>query len=61
MSEKQRVVFTLKNIHQLTLAEIAEITNSALGTVKANLFKATINLQAKLEEYVNVNIPGGVK
>ena len=61
LSEKQRVVFTLKNIHQLTLAEIAEITNSALGTVKANLFKATINLQAKLEEYVNVNIPGGVK
>ena len=61
LSEKQRVVFTLKNIQQLTLAEIAEITNSALGTVKANLFKATMNLQTKLEEYINVNIPGGVK
>ena len=55
------MVFTLKNIHRLTLAEIAEITSSALGTVKANLFKATMNLQAKLEGYINLNIPGGVK
>jgi len=61
LPEKQRIVFTLKNIHGLTLAETAEITNSALGTVKANLFKATINLQAKLEGYINLNIPGGVK
>lgn len=55
LPEKQRTVFTLKNIHGLTLAEIAEITNSALGTVKANLFKATVNLQVKLEGYINVN------
>lgn len=61
LPEKQRTVFTLKNIQGLTLTEIAEISNSALGTVKANLFKATINLQAKLEEYINLNIPGGVK
>ena len=61
LPEKQGIVFTLKNIHGLTLAEIAEITNSALGTVKANLFKATMNLQAKLEGYINVNIPGGVR
>jgi len=61
LPEKQRMVFTLKNIHRLTLAEIAEITSSALGTVKANLFKATMNLQAKLEGYINLNIPGGVK
>jgi len=61
LPQKQRVVFTLKNIHGLTLAQIAEITNSALGTVKANLFKATINLQTKLEGYINVNISGGVK
>ncbi len=61
LPEKQRIVFTLKNIHGLTLAETAEITNSALGTVKANLFKATVNLQAKLEGYINLNIPGGVK
>lgn len=61
LPEKQRMVFTLKNIHGLTLTEIAEITNTALGTVKANLFKATMNLQAKLEGYINVNIPGGVK
>jgi len=61
LPEKQRMVFTLKNIHGLTLAEIAEISNSALGSVKANLFKATMNLQAKLEGYINLDIPGGVK
>lgn len=55
LPEKQRMVFTLKNIHGLTLAEIAEISNSALGTIKANLFKATMNLQARLEGYINVN------
>ena len=61
LPEKQRTVFTLKNIHGLTLAEIAEITDSALGTVKASLFKATMNLQVKLEGYINVNIPGGAR
>lgn len=61
LPDKQRIVFTLKNIQGLTLAEIAEITNSALGTVKSNLFKATMNLQAKLEGYINVSIYGGVK
>ena len=61
LPEKQKMVFTLKNIQGLTLTEIAEISNSAIGTVKANLFKATMNLQAKLEGYINVNIPEGVK
>ena len=52
---KQRIVFTLKNIHGLTLARIAEITGVALGTVKAHLFKATMNLQSRLEGYIKVS------
>ncbi len=52
---KQRMVFTLKNIHGLTLVRIAEITGVALGTVKAHLFKATMNLQIRLEGYIKVS------
>ena len=55
LPEKQRIIFTLKNIHGLTLARIAEITGVALGTVKAHLFKATVNLQTRLEGYIKAS------
>lgn len=56
----QKAIFMLKNIHGLKISEIAEITKCAQGTVKAHLFKATINLKEILKEYLNVEISGGV-
>jgi len=50
---KQRIVFTLKNVHGLTIEEIAEITECASGTIKAHLFKASTSLQVKLEGYIS--------
>lgn len=61
LPEKQRIVFTLKNIHGLSVVEIAEITKCARGTIKAHLFKATANLRTRLEDYIKVGIPGGVR
>lgn len=58
LPEKQRMVFTLKNINGLTIAEIAEITQCASGTIKAHLFKATLNLQERLAAYARL---GGIK
>ena len=51
LPERQKRVFTLKNIHGLKINEIAEIVKCAEGTIKAHLFKATLNLQGKLANY----------
>lgn len=59
LPEKQKVVFTLKNINGLTIPEIAEVTRCASGTIKAHLFKATLSLQSKLAEYAMVEASGG--
>ena len=58
---KQRTVFALKNIYGMKIAEVAEIMHCAQGTVKANLFKATVNLQVRLERYVNIDSTGGLR
>ncbi len=58
---KQKTIFTLKNMHGLKINEIAEIMRCAQGTVKAHLFKATVNLQNKLERYVNIDNTGGLR
>jgi RNA polymerase sigma-70 factor (ECF subfamily) len=44
---KQRLAFELRFYKELSFAEIAKITNSALGTVKTNYRQAV----AKLKEY----------
>ena len=54
LPERQKRVFTLKNIHGLKINEIAEIVKCAEGTIKAHLFKATLNLQGKLASYQEV-------
>ncbi|MEK6715611.1 MAG: sigma-70 family RNA polymerase sigma factor [Candidatus Omnitrophota bacterium] len=51
LPEQQKRVFTLKNIHGLKISEIADIIKCAEGTIKAHLFKATLNLQEKLTVY----------
>jgi len=49
LPEKQRAVFLLRFVEDMTLAEIAESTGSELGTVKAHLHRALINVRGKLK------------
>jgi RNA polymerase sigma-70 factor (ECF subfamily) len=51
LSEKQRTVFQLKVLHGLTIPEISEILNSAEGTVKSHLFRATQFMRKALKEW----------
>lgn len=51
LPEQQKNVFILKNIHGFKINEISEITKCAPGTIKAHLFKATLNLKEKLAAY----------
>lgn len=48
LSEKQRTVFVLKVFEEMTIAEIAEMTGMALGTVKTHLFRATRTVRDRL-------------
>jgi RNA polymerase sigma-70 factor (ECF subfamily) len=45
LPEKQRATMILKIYHDLTHEEVAAILGSTVGTVKANLFHATMNLK----------------
>ncbi len=48
LSEKQRTVFVLKVFEEMTIAEIADMTGMALGTVKTHLFRATRTVRDRL-------------
>ena len=56
LPEQQKKIFTLKNIHGLKINEIAEIVKCAEGTIKAHLFKATLNLQERLAAYARQEV-----
>ena len=45
---RQRVVFVLRDLHGLSVQEVAEILNTATGTVKANLSYARQKLRERL-------------
>lgn len=47
---RQRIVLTLRHLRGLSLAEIAELQECALGTVKSNLHHAMANLKETLED-----------
>ncbi len=51
LSEKQRAVFVLRHFHGHKLQDIAKILDTAEGTVKNYLFRATQHLQKKLRAY----------
>ncbi len=51
LSEKQRTAFQLKVFHEMSIPEIAEVMNTAQGTVKSHLFRATRYLQEQLKEW----------
>ncbi len=52
LSEKQRMVFVLKQYNQLEYGEIAQILNVATGTVKSLHFKATQKLRTLVSPYM---------
>ncbi len=52
LSEKQRMVFVLKQYNQLEYSEIAQILNVATGTVKSLHFKAAQNLRTLVSPYL---------
>lgn len=51
LSDKQRAVFVLRHFHGHKLQDIAKILDTAEGTVKNYLFRATQHLQKKLRFY----------
>jgi RNA polymerase sigma-70 factor, ECF subfamily len=48
LSEEQRVVFVLAHFHDLSMADIAAMTNAPEGTVKTRLFRAHERLRKLL-------------
>ncbi len=52
LSEKQRMVFVMKQVSQLEYSEIAQILNVATGTVKSLHFKATQKLRTLVSPYM---------
>jgi len=52
LPEKQRIVFMLRHFRELPHAQIAEIMNRDVGTIKANYFQAVQKLRKKLGSYL---------
>lgn len=52
LSERQRLIFVLKQYNQLEYKEIALVLNIANGTVKSLHFKAVQNLRALMKPYL---------
>ena len=53
LSEKQRVVFQLKVMEEMSIPEIAQVMKMAEGTVKSHLFRATHVLREALKEWAS--------
>jgi RNA polymerase sigma-70 factor (ECF subfamily) len=53
LSERQRTIFQLKIFQEMSIPEIARITNLAEGTVKTHLFRATRSVQKKLRGWTD--------
>jgi RNA polymerase sigma-70 factor (ECF subfamily) len=53
LPEKQRAVFILRHFRELPHAQIAEIMDRDVGTIKANYFQAIQKLKKKLGPYVH--------
>ena len=52
LSPRQKSVFILSEIEQMTNVEIAEITGMHRSTVKANLYHARKNIEALIRKYL---------
>jgi RNA polymerase sigma-70 factor (ECF subfamily) len=53
LSERQRVVFQLKVLEEMSIPEIAQVMKMAEGTVKSHLFRATHVLREALKEWAS--------
>jgi RNA polymerase sigma-70 factor (ECF subfamily) len=51
LSEDQRLVITLADLQGLSYEEVAQITNTSLGTVKSRLNRGRANLRDLLSKY----------
>ena len=51
LSGKQRMVFQLKVLHEMTIKDIAQVTGSSEGTIKSHLFRATHSLRNVLKDW----------
>lgn len=52
LSEKQRMVFLLRQYNHLEYSEISQLLNVAIGTVKSLHFKAAQNLRTLVGPYM---------
>ncbi len=48
LSEKQRMIFLLRDLQDLTIEEVTEITGMSESAIKTNLFYARQNIKKKL-------------
>jgi RNA polymerase sigma-70 factor (ECF subfamily) len=51
LEHHHKVVFILRHLEHFSLAEIAEITDTSVGTVKSRLFYATKKISTQLKQY----------
>ena len=51
LPEKQRLVFQLKVLQEMSIREIAQVMGAAEGTIKSHLFRATRFLREELKEW----------
>jgi RNA polymerase sigma-70 factor, ECF subfamily len=51
LPDKQRMVFQLKVLQEMTIREIAQVTGSSEGTIKSHLFRATHYLRSVLKDW----------
>jgi RNA polymerase sigma-70 factor, ECF subfamily len=51
LPDKQRIVFQLKVLNDMSIKEIAHILNCAEGTVKSHLFRATQHVHEALRDW----------
>lgn len=49
LKTKQRMVFVLRDLHDLSIREVSEILSITTGSVKSNLYHARRNIRKKLE------------
>lgn len=53
----QRTVLTLYHLDELSIAEIAQVTGMATGTIKSHLFRARLRLRGELESRMGITTP----
>ena len=53
LTEKQRQVYMLREVEEMSYQEISEITELSLSDVKVNLHRARLSIKSKLEKIDN--------